>query len=727
MKNIFRITILCWVFIAVSTAADEGMWQPHQLRELSDELVQMGLELRPDTIDSLDAYPLNAVVSLGGCSASFVSPQGLVVTNHHCVYGAIQYNSSPSNNLLENGFLAQEMAEELNAAPGTRIYVTQSVQEVTHLVLAEVGEETNGFDRYQKIETVTKSLIKECESSGYHRCGVHAFHQGLQYFLIKRLEIRDVRLVYAPATSIGKYGGDIDNWQWPRHTGDFGFYRAYVDKNGNPADYSEENVPYRPISFLSVATSGLDSGSFVMAAGYPGTTNRYRTATEIENQFEWYYPAARTLREGIIDVINSNSKPDSEARIAYENTLASLSNYAKNFQSMVESYERNNFLQRRKNLETEFEQWLRADDNRNQQLLPAVQQLNQLIEEKQSTRPRDLILGYMTYATMPTVAQRLYRWAYEQEKADELREPGYQERDRRTFSQSLQSISRRYDRSVDKAVFVFILKKYLQLPPEQRVKNIDRAFGFTSEPMAEKKLINLIDRMYESTALESEQTRLDWMNKPVKDFRSSSDPMLAFGVVSMDAFIAMEIEEKTISGNEQKWRSRYMQALIEYNHSNGQAIYADANGTLRVTYGRVFGNQPKDGLRNLTFTSLEGILEKDTGIEPFNSPAKQLQLIADKQYREYALASLRSVPVNFLSTLDITGGNSGSAVMNGRGQLVGLLFDGVYESIIGDWDFNEDLNRAIAVDIRYMLWVMKYVDGAENLLSELSLVGSGVN
>jgi hypothetical protein len=310
---------------------------------------------------------MNAVVSLGGCSASFVSPQGLIVTNHHCVYGSVQYNSTPENNLLVDGFLARQLQEEIPTAPGSSIYVTEAVSDVTAETLAGVNDSTPGIDRYRIIEANRKALIADCESTAMHRCSVSSFHYGLEYFLLKRLEIKDVRLVYAPATSIGKYGGDIDNWQWPRHTGDFGFYRAYVDINGRPAEFSENNVPYQPPSFLEVSASGLDDGDFVMGVGYPGSTNRYRTSSEIENEFTWYYPEARKFREDLMAVIGENSTAGGQARIAYESTLASLANYAKNFQSMVESYQHSDFIQRRQQEEDDLRNWIASDSRRQQQ------------------------------------------------------------------------------------------------------------------------------------------------------------------------------------------------------------------------------------------------------------------------------------------------------------------------------------------------------------------------
>jgi hypothetical protein len=707
--------------ICGQSLANEGMWQPHQLPALSDQLRQLGLEINPENLSRLDQFPMNAVVSLGGCSASFVSPQGLVVTNHHCIYGSVQYNSTPENNLLQVGFLAKQLSEEIPTAPGTRVYVTEEVTDVTADVLAGVSTSTSGIDRYKTIETNQKSLIAECESSGNHRCGVSAFHQGLEYFLIKSLEVRDVRLVYAPATSIGKYGGDIDNWQWPRHTGDFGFYRAYVGRDGRPADFSEDNVPYSPASFLEVSMKGVENGDFVMGVGYPGATNRYRTTSEIENEFEWYYPEARRFREDLISTIKANSVEGSTARIAYEGTLASLNNYAKNFQSMVESFRQSDFIDRRKQAEVDLDHWIDSDSERRAQYAPAMGRLDALIESSHATRERDLVRSYMGYATLPSAANRLYRLAIEKQKPDAEREPGYQERDLSRFKQSMQAISKRYDETVDKASLSYLLSRYAELPEQHRSQATDSFFEIANT-FNQGQVDQIIEDSYAQTSLDDEATRLAWINSSAADFENSDDPLIRYAVAAYDERLALELADKELNGLFQQWRPQYMEAVIAYNRSLGQPIYADANSSLRVTFGQVQGNQPKDGLVNLPFTTLEGIVVKDTGLDPFNAPLKQLKLIREKKYGDYVLPSLGSVPVNFLSTLDITGGNSGTATMNSKAQLVGLLFDGVYESIIGDWDFDDNKNRAISVDARYMLWVMEYMDGATNLLEEMSIV-----
>ncbi|MEL6543554.1 MAG: S46 family peptidase, partial [Myxococcota bacterium] len=272
-----RLTVLLsLVLICSSASAREGMWQPHQLDQHKAELNRLGFKLETSNLTDLSAYPMGAVVSLGNCTASFVSPQGLVVTNHHCARGSIQFNSTPKANYLRDGFLAATQRDELPAAPGSRVYVTEASTDVTSRVLAGIDRQTEPRKRYQIVDDRRKAIIAECEATEGYRCEVRTFHNGKSFFLEKKLEIRDVRLVYAPADMVGRYGGDVDNWQWPRHTGDFSFYRAYVSPEGKPADFSKDNVPYSPALHLKVEPNGVYEGDFVMVAGYPGKTQRYR-------------------------------------------------------------------------------------------------------------------------------------------------------------------------------------------------------------------------------------------------------------------------------------------------------------------------------------------------------------------------------------------------------------------------------------------------------------------
>ncbi|WP_394201284.1 S46 family peptidase [Shewanella waksmanii] len=717
MKKLMLTAALAASFAA---HADEGMWQPYQLPAMADELKAKGLEIDAKSISKLTEFPMNAVISLGGCTASFVSPKGLVVTNHHCAYGSIQYNSTPEKNLLKDGFLAKNFSEELPATPGSRIYVTESVVDVTDKVKKGLDSKTgNAF--YQGIEQREKNLVAECEKEDGYRCKVYSFHGGLEYYLVKQLEIRDVRLVYNPAGSVGKYGGDIDNWMWPRHTGDYSFYRAYVSKDGKPADYSEDNVPYESKSFLKVSAKGVSEGDFVMVAGYPGRTNRYRTANEVQNQFEWAYPEGKILRERIIDIIKETAPEGSDERIKYESAIAGLANYAKNFTSMIEFYGKSSMLDDRKGLEQQLANWIKADKKRQATYGEVLAQLDKLIAKGQQGQERDLLLGYMGYSTMMSTANRLYRLANEKTLPDMQREPGYQERDMTRFTSGMERIERRYAASVDKAILADLIGRYAALPKAQRLPAFDKAFGIGNNFDA-AKLNKTLDKMYANTQLSDKDTRLAWMDKSVADFKKSDDPFIQYAVATYDERMKREKEEKQLAGDLMKVRPQYMDAIIAYNKEQGKPVYADANSSLRVTVGHVKGYSPQDGLKAVPFTRLEGILAKDTGVDPFDAPAKQLELIKQKQYGDYYMKAIDSVPVNFLSTLDTTGGNSGSPTLNGRAELVGLLFDGVYESIIGDWGYDPQTNRSIQVDSRYMLWVMKYLDNADNLLEEMEIV-----
>ncbi|TYK67269.1 S46 family peptidase [Colwellia echini] len=726
MKHLKQLlTLAVFGFSSTTVVADEGMWQPNQLPAIAKELTKAGLTLDPKDLTDLTGFPMGAIVSLGGCTASFVSDQGLVATNHHCVYGSVQYNSTSENNLLKNGFLAKNLAEELPATPGSRIYVTEEITEVTQLIKASLTDEMSGTNRYKVIDDNSKKLVAECESDARYRCSVVNFHGGLEYYLFKQLTIRDVRLVHAPASSIGKFGGDTDNWMWPRHTGDYGFYRAYVSKDGQPADFSEDNVPYQPKHHLKLNKSGVDDGDYIMVIGYPGRTNRYRTAYEVENMFTWTYPQAKAYREELIALINNNSEEGSEERIKYESTLAGLANYAKNYGSMINSYNKGTFLSRKQALENNISQWVNSNSTRKAQYGETLSGLNALVQKENQQQARDLILGYMQYSKMLSSAEKLYRLAIEKTKPNIERESGYQERDIARFEQNMKSVDRRYDEKIDQAILLAMVTHYVALPKAERIPSIDQFFGLTSDITDKKQLAVLVKKlaaMYQRTRLNSQQQRIDLMHKSVAYFHNSQDPFIQLAVASFADRQAIEEQSKELAGSIQAYRPKYMQALIAYFNAHKLPVYADANSTLRITYGNVKGYSPQDGIIATPFTTLEGIVAKNTGISPFDAPQKQLNLINKKQYGEYVKSSLASVPVNFLGTLDITGGNSGSPTLNGNAEMVGLVFDGVYESIIGDWDYDVQLNRSIHVDVRYMLWTMQHVDGADNLIEEMDIV-----
>lgn len=713
------IGLLAGSIMTAPAAAKEGMFTPDQLQEISGQLEQAGLEIDPETLADLTGFPMGAVVSLGGCSASFVSPEGLVVTNHHCARGSVQYNSTAENNYLVDGFLAETKTAELPAAPGSRIYVTTEVTDVTERMRAGT-EAMAPTDRYAAIEQRNKDITAECEEKAGYRCQVASFYGGAQYKLIERLEVRDVRLVYAPADSIGKYGGDIDNWQWPRHTGDFAFYRAYVAPDGSAADFDEANVPYQPEHHLKVSAAGLDDGDFVMAAGYPGSTSRYTLMAEVENTFGWSYPTFQGLLTSWIATIENTAPEGSDARVKYESRLAGLNNYEKNLRGQIDGARRVGLVERRRAREAELAAWIAADASR-AELGEAIAALAELSEESAQASRTNFWYNNATRPQLLSAAQRLYRLSKERELPNAEREPGYQDRDMTFFRQGLQALDRRFDPAVDKAEWVLFLTGYLQQPASERVAAFDEALGITATTTA-ADLPALLDGFYADTTLGDTDTRLGLMEADAATFEASEDPFVELAVALYAYERQLEDEAEERAGRSLALRPAYMEAITQWQRESGGLTYPDANSTLRITFGNVLGGSPRDGMAYLPFTTLEGITEKDTGEDPFNSPQDLLDRIEAKDYGSYALDSIGSVPVNFLSDLDSTGGNSGSATLNSRAELVGLLFDGTFESVNSDWDFDPRTTRTIHVDTRYMLWVMEKVDGADALIEEMDIV-----
>jgi hypothetical protein len=701
-----------------SAHAVEGMWQPAQLPGIAATLQQHGLKLDPKTLTDLAAYPMGAIVSLGGCTASFVSPEGLVVSNHHCVYGALQLNSTPENNLIEKGFLARTKADELSAGPSSRIFVTEEIRDVTREITATLNDAMSGAERYKAIEQAIKEQVKACESDGY-RCDVHTFHGGYSYQLIRQLEIKDVRLVYAPPSSIGKFGGDVDNWMWPRHTGDFGYLRAYVSKDGKSAPYSKDNVPYQPKHVLKVNPQGVEAGDYVMVVGYPGRTNRYRLADEVQSSISWTYPTQIKVYEDTLNIINTAGKADPGVAVKYASMVAGLNNYLKNFGGQLEGLHRADAVEVKRAQEAQLEAWLKQQGGaENVALAEDIGKLRQQIAGNQATRDRDMAIGLVSRASMFNTAVRLTHLARERPKADLDRDAGYQERDWVRIEGGLKQMDRRFDPKVDQQLMVYGLQRYVVLPQAQRLPALDK---WLDGAKTGSQLKQKVAALYAGSKLDNVDERMKWFAADSKAVDASSDSMLKLARAVQPQLKHLEDEGDARDGEMSKLRPRYMQAMIAWKDSQKLPVYPDANSSLRVTFGNVQGVAPRDGVSYAPFTTAQGIVQKDTGAKPFNSPKAELAAIKAKAFDGYASPKLGTLPVNFLADLDITGGNSGSPAMDGNGQLVGLAFDGNWESVSGDWLFNPQLNRSIQVDVRYMLWVMDHLDHADNLLKEMSI------
>jgi hypothetical protein len=715
-------TLLTLAILSSAAAhADEGMWMPQQLPQVAKQLKAAGLKLDPASLTKLTEFPMNAIVSLGGCSASFVSPMGLVATNHHCVYDSVAVNSTPERDLLANGFLAKSYAEELPAAPGSRVFVTKDVKNVSDQIVNAETAKLTGKARSDAMEKAMKAMVAECEKDAGHRCNVASYYGGLEFYLIKQLEIRDVRLVHAPPSGVGKFGGDTDNWMWPRHTGDYGFYRAYVSKDGKAADFSKDNVPYQPKSFLKIAKEGVKEGDFIMALGYPGRTNRHRLPSEVATTFGWSYPAFIQSSSESLAIIERETKGNDGARLKYAGQVANINNYYKNRKGMLVSYQGSDFLERKTKEHADLKAWINSSPARQKQYGADIEQVEKLIAQRDAENKRDYYL-HSSSPRLLNIARTAYRLANESTKANAERKAGFQERDLPRLKNAFSGLDKTYDEKVDKALVLNSLTKYAAQPKAQRNASFDSAMGIR-DGMGQADLKAVLDTMYAGSKLGSSAERVALLGQKPDELKGSNDSFMKAAVAMYDASIKQEAADEELSGNLQQAYANYMKAKIAYMQSKGKAVYPDANSTLRVTYGNIKGrDHGADGTGSWTaFTTVKGVVAKATGEGEFNAPQAQLAAIQAKDFGKFTDAKLKTVPVNYLATLDITGGNSGSAALNSRAEFIGLAFDGTLDSIISDWDFNKANTRDIQVDVRYILWNMKHVDHADNLLKEMGV------
>lgn len=690
--------------------ADEGMWMPTQLSELAKPMRAAGFRGDPRALADVTAPPLSAVVKVGGGTGAFVSGDGLLLTNHHVAYGVIQYNSSPERDIIEGGFIAEGRGDERPSNPDFRVLVTIGFDKVTDEVLAD-ARGTTGRAYFDAVDAASKRIVAECEQAGNVRCSVANMYYGTDFYRITQLELRDVRLVYAPPRAIGNYGDEIDNFMWPRHSGDFTLLRAYVGRDGKPADYSADNVPYQPPAHLQVAREGLQAGDYAMLAGYPGTTFRHRTAAEFATQVEATLPQRVAVFDAMIDAVEAAGADDPDVRTRYASQLQSLKNNRKRAAGELEGLQRSRAVAQRGADEAAMLAATTGDDS------AAIAELQAILADAGKQGERDLLLGLVASQTqLMRSALLLERLRIESAKPDAMRESGYQQRDQALLEGVLRQVQRRYAPEAEKALLTVLLGRYQQLPEAQRVPAFDAAFGRTPE-----ELSRVLDRVYGATTLGDEAARLSRFAAAREGRAMADDPLLAFAAPLVAAQLDLEDARKTREGELLRLRPAYMHALFDWRASQGRAVYPDANGTLRISYGRVEALSPRDAVAFSPVTTVAGIAEKHTGQAPFDAPAPLLAAIAAGDFAGTADSALKTQPVNFLTNLDTTGGNSGSPVLDARGQVVGLNFDSNWESVSASWWFDPRTKRAIHVDMRYMRWLMAKVYPAPALLEEMGL------
>jgi hypothetical protein len=718
---------------AAPAAADEGKWMPQQVPALAAQLRALGFAGDPQAFADLTGQPMGAIVWLGGCTASFVSPEGLIATNHHCVTGALQYNSTPERNLLVDGFLAKTRDEELSSGPGSKVWVTTSVTDVTEAITGKIDAKLDDRARQALLDRRIKERTAACEAGGL-RCRVESFFEGLQYFEIAQLEIPDVRLVYAPAAGIGDFGGEADNWRWPRHTGDWSFLRAYVGADAQPATYAKVNVPYRPQRWLPVEPAGVKEGDLVFVTGYPGITHRLATHGEVKEAAEWTFPRTIRTYQEQIEILDELGRQDPALKIKAAGRWYGLNNTLTNRKGMLEGLLRRGLLAEKKAREERLAAWIAADPARRQEYGAVLPALDALQAERRKTRERDAVLAQLlgpsplTAGASPLLhaAHVAYRLSIEKARSKDFeRETGYQQRDFARIREAQERAQRSLDARLDRALLAYWLRHAAALPAGQRLSGLDKLIGLTpGMPKADsdRAIEAYLDRLLAGTRLTEQDVRLSLLEAETAEIAASRDSFVELALALGPQDQARREAQSRFAGTASRVRPRYAKALLA---EAGGLVAPDANGTLRVTFGQVKARPgAADGVDWRAFTTLAGIEQKHTGEGEFDAPDAQLAAIralrAGKTSR-YVAPELGDVPVDFLSTVDITGGNSGSPTLDAKGAFVGLVFDGTFDTVASDYVFDALRTRAIHADVRYLLWTMTEVDGAAHLVEEMGV------
>src|SRR5215510_2899577 len=711
----------------LSSLADEGMWLPDSVGKLPlAEMKKRGFELKPEDIYSQTKPSLkDAVVqiSIGG-TGSFVSPEGLILTNHHVAFAAVTRASTSEKDYINNGFLAKSRAEEI-PAQGYSLKITQDYKDVTAEVLSAVKPEMSLEERSSAIAAKQQEMGKanSREKEGVDAQVIEA-SGGYQYFLYTYLKLKDVRLVYAPPKSIGYFGGDPDNFEWPRHCGDFAFLRAYVGPDGNPADFNKVNVPFKPKKFLPINATGIKEGDFAMVMGYPGATYRQRESYSVEYRQNIQLPdQIATLRQRIDQYTKAGEK-DPKLKIKYADDIFSMSNSLKAFEGTVAGLKRMNLVSRKRAEESDMKKWLDANPQAKSKFGEALPELESLYRELTATSlKQNAFSGLLESGDLINALQFAYERAISRDLPAKDRPLQFSDQALPLVTEQLSSGWNERDAEAEAKLLATGLSRVADLPADQRLQAVEKLFGGKSGKERRDAEAEFARKAIENSKFKSFDEVKKLFNAPAADIRAIDDPALKLVVAAVDENAPLSKRQTQILNRVVQVRPLYVAAMQEFRQATkrGLPYYPDANFTLRFTYGDIRSYKPRDAVTYDYQTSLAGVIAKDTGEDPFDVPEKLKELYRKKDFNSYSDPRLNDVPVDFLATTDITGGNSGSPMMNGRGEIIGLVFDGNYEGLGGDYAYDISSNRTIAVDIRYVLFLTEKFGGAGYLFNEMQI------
>jgi hypothetical protein len=715
MKKLFAILLLFVLSYGFKAKADEGMWLLPLIEKLNiGKMTELGLKLSAEDIYSLNKVCVkDAVVIFSGiCTAEIVSSQGLVLTNHHCGYGSIQAHSSVDHDYLRDGFWAMSKEEEL-PNPNLSVTFLIRIEDVTSQVLANVKPGMSETDRTAAINDVRQAIEKKASEGNGYRVQVASFYGGNYFYLIVYERYTDVRLVGTPPSSIGKFGFDTDNWEWPRHTGDFSVFRVYSGPDGKPAPYAKENIPLKPIYFLPVSIKDRNKGDFAMILGYPGRTSRYMTSYEVNEQLQIVHPDRIKIRGIKQEIWMKDMQADQKVNIQYSEKYSVSSNYWKYSIGQKGSLEKLNVKAKKEELENQFNKWVVATPERKAKYGEALNMIKTAIEGRAEYYNA---LQYLNECLQGCELLSLNRGVAGLVTA-------LKAKDNQKISDAVEQIKKNgsdffkdYNPPTDNKSMKAMFKLYradvpAKFLPDFYLNVVDKKF--------KGDIDKFVDDMFAKSLFANEAKLNAFLSKPVLK-TLESDPVCitaaSFNKITGEASIGLSQFDAGVTTGRRLWIAALMEMVPE------KILYPDANFSMRLSYGTVQDYDPRDAVTYKYYTTLQGVVDKyKPGDYEFDVPKRLIELNNKKEYGRYG-SSKGYMPVCFLTTNDITGGNSGSPVMNGNGELIGLAFDGNWESMSGDIAYEPELQRTIVVDIRYVLWIMDVYSGAKHLVDEMTIV-----
>ena len=700
------LSALLMLFAVANLAeAEEGMYPISEVGRL--DLASQGLKLASEDIFNADRTCLvDGICKVNGCTGSFVSSRGLIITNHHCAYRAIQSSSTTTNDYLRDGFIAKTLGEEI-PAKGYTVRITESFEDISDEVLSAIKPEMSYTERTKAIDQRQKELEKAAEQKNPgQRAEVAEMFAGKTYVLFIYTYIQDVRLVFAPPASVGNFGGEVDNWEWPRHTGDFSFMRAYVAPDGSSAEYAKDNVPYQPKRFIQVDPKGVDEGDYVMLIGYPGRTARHKTASFLEYEQDVRLPYVVDLYQWQIEQMQQAGKLDRAIALKLSSRMKGLANVEKRSRGQLKGLVRKNIVGTRTDAESELQAFINSDADRRNKYGNLLSEIAAVYKGMRSARHELDVQSLRSASQLMSFAFTLYDSAVERQKPDLERETPYMDRNIDLTRRRLMLAVKDYHAPTDRIIATEL---------HQRI----RAHGEKTKDLA--ALLPADDELgafYDKTRLGDPEFTQSCLEKTPEQLAALNDPALAAIIKLYPKYLQLREQSKSRAGKLDQLYGNLVTVKQEFLQQN---FVPDANATLRLTYGHIKGYSPEDAVYKSPITTLGGAVAKATGVEPFVLPRSIIEKHKARDFGQFMHPQLNDVPTAILYDTDTTGGNSGSPILSGDGKLVGVNFDRAFEATINDFAWNESYSRSIGVDIRYALWITGKVFGANHLLKEMGV------